>query len=146
MGGVGELLYMATTHEIQPGQRIDLGRQVVGIGRDERTARLVDQTPGRPPNRIDGLTIGAPEITGDAPHDGEVHPDGDELLYVIDGAMSVRLELPEGERHVDLAAGDALVIPRGVWHKVTMREPGRLLHVTPGPHGDSRRAVTPASR
>jgi len=88
--------------------------------------------------RIDGVTIGAPEITSDAPHDGEVHPDGDELLYLISGAMSVRLELPEGERHVGLDAGDALVIPQGVWHKVTLREPGQLLHITPGPNGDAR--------
>jgi mannose-6-phosphate isomerase-like protein (cupin superfamily) len=130
---------MTTTQEIQPGERIDLGRQVVGIGRADATARIVEQIPGRPPRRIDGLTVGAPEITGDAPHDGEMHPDGDEVLYVISGAMSVRLELPAGDSHVDLAAGDALVVPRGVWHKVTMREPGRLLHITPGPNGESRR-------
>lgn len=64
---------MATTHEIQPGQRIDLVRQVVGIDRSERHALLVEQIPGRPPQRIDGFTIGAPQLTGDAPYDGEVH-------------------------------------------------------------------------
>jgi mannose-6-phosphate isomerase-like protein (cupin superfamily) len=129
---------MATSHEIQPGQRIDLTRQVVGIDRADRRALLVEQTPGRPPRRIDGLTIGAPALTGDAPHDGEMHPDGDELLYLISGVVSVRLELPEGEHLVELNAGDALVIPQGVWHKITLREPGQLLHVTPGPNGDAR--------
>ncbi len=129
---------MTTTTEIQPGQRIDPTRHVVGIDRSTRRALLVEQVPGRPPQRIDGLTIGAPQITSDAPHDGEVHPDGDEVLYLISGAMSVRLELPDGDHHVDMAAGDALVVPQGVWHKVTMQEPGQLLHITPGPNGDAR--------
>jgi mannose-6-phosphate isomerase-like protein (cupin superfamily) len=129
---------MATTHEIEPGRLIDLGLVVIGLDRADRRARIVEQKRGRPPERIDGLTIGAPELTGDAPHDGELHPDGDELLYLISGAVSVRLELPDGDRIVELAAGDALVVPRGTWHKITLREPGRLIHITPGPNGDHR--------
>jgi hypothetical protein len=30
------------------------------------------------------------------------------------------------------------VVPRDVWHKLTLREPGQLLHITPGPRGDAR--------
>jgi mannose-6-phosphate isomerase-like protein (cupin superfamily) len=128
---------MATTHEIEAGRRIDLAREVVGLGRSDRWARLLEQTGG-PPQRIDGLTVGAPELTGDAPHDGEMHPDGDELLYLISGAVTLTLELADGDRLVDLGAGDAVVVPKGVWHKITMREPGRLIHITPGPNGDAR--------
>jgi mannose-6-phosphate isomerase-like protein (cupin superfamily) len=128
---------MATTHEIEAGRRIDLAREVVGLGRSDRRARLVEQTGG-PPQRIDGLTVGAPELTGDAPHDGEMHPDGDELLYLISGAVTLTLELADGDRLVDLGAGDAVVVPKGVWHKITMREPGRLIHITPGPNGGAR--------
>src|SRR3954447_17436790 len=128
---------MATTHEIEPGRRIDLASEVVGLDRADRRARLVDQT-GRGPQRIDGFTAGAPELTSDAPHNGEVHPDGDELLYMVSGAVSVRLELPEGDRTVDLQAGDAIVVPKGVWPLVTLRQPGRLIHITPGPNGDHR--------
>jgi mannose-6-phosphate isomerase-like protein (cupin superfamily) len=128
---------MATQHEIEPGRKIDLSREVVGLDRSDRRARVVAQ-PGGPPQRIDGLTIGAPDLTGDAPHDGELHPDGDELLYMVSGTVSVRLELPDGDRTVELVAGDALVVPQGVWHKITLREPGRLIHITPGPHGDAR--------
>ena len=87
---------MAVTHEIEPGRLIDLTAEVVGLDRSDRLARIVEQQPGRPPRRIDGLTIGAPQITGDAPHDGEMHPDGDELLYLISGAVTVTLELPDG--------------------------------------------------
>jgi mannose-6-phosphate isomerase-like protein (cupin superfamily) len=128
---------MATTHEIEPGRPVDLSGEVVGIGWADRRARLVEQT-GRGPQRIDGYTVGAPELTGDPPHGGEVHPDGDELLYMVSGAVTVRLELPGGDRTVELGAGDALVVPQGVWHLVTMREPGRLIHITPGPNGDAR--------
>jgi mannose-6-phosphate isomerase-like protein (cupin superfamily) len=128
---------MATTHEIEAGRRIDLAREVVGLGRSDRRARLVEQTGG-PPQRIDGLTVGAPELTGDAPHDGEMHPDGDELLYLISGAVTLTLELADGDRLVDLGAGDPVVAPKGVWHKITMREPGRLIHITPGPNGGAR--------
>jgi homogentisate 1,2-dioxygenase len=128
---------MATTHEIEGGRRIDLAREVVGLGRSDRRARLVEQTGG-PPQRIDGLIVGAPELTGDAPHDGEMHPDGDELLYLISGAVTLTLELADGDHLVDLGAGDPVVVPKGVWHKITMREPGRLIHITPGPNGDAR--------
>lgn len=127
-----------TTNEIEPGRVIDLSRQVVGLDRTDRRLRIVEQTPGRPPARIDGVTIGAPELTGDAPHDGEMHPDGDELLFLVSGAVSVRLELPDGVRTVELGAGDAVVIPQGTWHKVTLREPGQLVHITPGPGGEHR--------
>jgi mannose-6-phosphate isomerase-like protein (cupin superfamily) len=129
---------MATTHEIEPGRRIDLAREVIGLDGGDRRARIVEQKRGRAPERIDGLTIGAPELTGDAPHNGEMHPDGDELLYLISGAVTVRLELPEGDRTVELEAGNAIVVPKGVWHRINLREPGRLVHITPGPNGDHR--------
>ena len=129
---------MTTTQEIQPGRRIDLTREVVGLDRADRRARLVDQVSGRPPQRIDGLTIGAPQIVGDPPHGGEMHPDGDELLFLVSGAVTVTLELPGGKTEVDLGAGDAIVVPQGVWHQITSREPGQLIHVTPGPNGDAR--------
>ena len=129
---------MTTTHQVASGQLIDLRTQVVGVARSTREAVLVDQEPGRPPHRIDGLTIGAPLVTGDAPHDGEVHPDGDELLYLVSGAMSLRLEYPDGDVEVELHAGQAVVVPRGVWHNLTLREAGQLLHITPGPGGDAR--------
>lgn len=129
---------MTTTHEIEPGRRIDLASEVVGLDGSDRVARIVEQQAGRPPRRIDGFTIGAPRITGDAPHDGEMHPDGDELLYLISGAVTVTLELADGNVLVELGAGDAVVVPKGVWHKITMREPGQLVHITPGPHGKNR--------
>jgi mannose-6-phosphate isomerase-like protein (cupin superfamily) len=129
---------MATTHEIEPGRKVDLAREVVGVAGADRRARIVEQQPGRPPRRIDGFTIGAPVLTEDAPHDGEMHPDGDELLHLVSGAVTVHLELPDGDRSVELGPGDALVVPQGVWHRIVLREPGQLIHITPGPNGSAR--------
>jgi mannose-6-phosphate isomerase-like protein (cupin superfamily) len=127
---------MTTTHEIEPGRRIDLAREVVGLERADRRARFVDQDAGRPPQRIDGFTIGAPQIAGDPPHGGEMHPDGDELLYLVSGAVTVTLELSGGNTQVDLGAGDAIVVPQGVWHRDSSSE-WRLDPHTRGPraHG-----------
>jgi len=71
---------------------------------------------------MDGFTVAASALTGDAPHGGEVHPDGDELLYLISGAVTVTLELGDGDRLVHLGAGDAVVVPKGVRHQITMRD------------------------
>lgn len=132
---------MTTTQPIQPGRLIDLTAEVVGLDRTDRRARLVDQISGRPPQRIDGVTIGAPQLTADpSPHGGEMHPDGDELLYLVSGAITVTLELADGHHHVELAADDAIVVPRGVWHQIVVRTPGKLIHITPGPSGAARPA------
>ena len=53
----------------------------------------IRSAPPGPPQRIDGYTIGAiPTIQGPGPHGGEVHPDGDEFLYLVSGAMEFILD------------------------------------------------------
>ena len=59
----------------------------------------------------------------------EMHPGGDELLYLVLGAIDVILEEAGGERAVSLNAGRACVVPRGVWHRLVMREPSHLLFI-----------------
>jgi quercetin dioxygenase-like cupin family protein len=76
-------------------------------------------------------------MTEDAPHGGEIHPDGDEILYVISGRLSVRTESDPDEELV-LSAGQACIVPMGEWHKVSILEETQLIHITPGPNGDHR--------
>ena len=104
----------------------------------ERQLREVPQQPGSPPIRIDGYTIGAPLCTRNPPHGGEMHPDGDELLFLISGRVTVIFQEATGDRTVRLAVGEALVVPRGTWHRVDIEEPSQLLHITPGPRGHYR--------
>lgn len=130
---------MASTPE---GAPIQLQGKVVDIAPD-RSMTVRATRPG-PPERIDGYTVGAsPDIEGPGPHGGEVHPDGDELLYVVSGTMELILddgdeETVGPETTVVLRAGDAYVVPRGVWHRLEPREASHLVHVTPGPSGGAR--------
>lgn len=92
--------------------------------------------PG-PPKRIDGMTMGIITMSQNAPHNGELHPDGDEILYVISGGVQVRGESAP-DKPLELHAGDACIIHKGEWHKVELLETTQLLHITPGPNGDHR--------
>ena len=91
-----------------------------------------------PPPRVDGLAIGVHEVSADSPHQGELHPDVDELLYAISGSMTAELHHPDGDEHIAVGAGEGVVIPRGVWHRLLVSEPTRVLHATPGPAFDVR--------
>ena len=120
---------------------------VVGVAtallRDGTSA--VVPTEGRPV-RVDGYTVGVvPHMEHPPPHRGEMHPDGDELLYFVSGR--VRVVLDDGDqdrvgaetRH-EVGPGEAFVVPRGVWHRIEVLEPAHLVHVTPGPGSGHRPA------
>jgi mannose-6-phosphate isomerase-like protein (cupin superfamily) len=116
-------------------QRVDVSRESLEVHRDlSITTR--ERRPG-PPVRIDGMTIGVVDVIGDAPHNGEVHPDGDELLFVLSGRLRLTVE-SDPDAHLDLGPGDACIVRKGEWHQLIMLEPARLVHVTPGPRGDHR--------
>jgi mannose-6-phosphate isomerase-like protein (cupin superfamily) len=120
---------------------------VANITRDWSIA--ITPAPSGPPQRIDGYTIGAiPTVDGPGPHGGEVHPDGDEFLYVASGTMELILDNGDErgvgvETTILLRSGDAYVVPRGLWHRLEPVEPSYLIHVTPGPNGDHRPRITP---
>lgn len=94
--------------------------------------------PG-PPERIDGYTAGVVTMTANAPHGGEVHPDGDEILYVISGRVRVTGD-SDPATPLELGPGGACIVRAGEWHTVDILEPTQLVHITPGPGGDHRPA------
>jgi oxalate decarboxylase/phosphoglucose isomerase-like protein (cupin superfamily) len=51
------------------------------------------------------------------------------VLLLISGAIDVLLEEAEAECTIALEAGQAAIVPRGVWHRLVMRSPGRLLFI-----------------
>lgn len=114
---------------------IDASECALDIHRDHSiTPRR--RKPG-PPERIDGMTVGILTLKRDAPHDGEMHPDGDEILHVISGRIRVSCDSATGEDLL-LGPGDTCIILKGEWHKVTLLEETKLLHITPGPNGEHR--------
>lgn len=115
--------------------RIDTSRRSVTLSRDMRMDTM--ENPPGPPVRIDGYTIGFVQMSRPAPHNGEVHPDGDELLYVISGKVRLTAESAPDEV-CELGAGECCIVPKGEWHQVIPLQPTHLIHITPGPHGDHR--------
>jgi len=59
----------------------------------------------------------------------EMHPEADELLFLISGAIDIVLQETAEERTLSLEAGQAAIVPRGVWHRLVMRKPGKLLFI-----------------
>lgn len=62
----------------------------------------------------------------------EMHPLGDEIVYLLDGEVTLLLELDGGVREVLLKDRSAVVVPRGVWHTAKVHAPSRMLHITCG--------------
>ena len=114
---------------------VDVSRNLFDIHRDLSVTTRKPQ-PG-PPKRIDGMTVGIVTIVDDAPHRGEVHPDGDEILYVVSGRLRVTGE-SDPHAPLELGAGEACIVPKGEWHLVNVLEKTQLIHITPGPNGDHR--------
>jgi mannose-6-phosphate isomerase-like protein (cupin superfamily) len=119
-----------------PRKAVDLSENTVGLYRNG-TSDMAAAGGGKP-RRLDGFIVGAPLLTRNPPHGGEMHPDGDELLYLVSGHVKVVMEVEGGDETVDVHGGEAIVVPKGVWHRVLIQEPSRLVHITPGP-GDFHR-------
>jgi mannose-6-phosphate isomerase-like protein (cupin superfamily) len=116
---------------------VDTEREYFRIHRD-RSVDAAMHRPG-PPERIDGHTAGVVTMTANAPHGGEMHPDGDEILYVISGRVRVTGD-SKPAKPLELGPGGACIVRAGEWHTVDILEPTRLVHITPGPGGEHRPA------
>ncbi len=113
----------------------DLGSTFVRLGQ-EGTAELVALTPefwgascsSGPADRFVGIVAfgSSDDLHADSL---ERHPAADELLLVLEGAIALVIETPDHPRRVELAEGEACRVPRGLWHRLEVIRPGRLLFV-----------------
>jgi mannose-6-phosphate isomerase-like protein (cupin superfamily) len=94
-----------------------------GAATDPGIRRLLGSPHGR---LLSVLTMGADWTNW------EMHPAGDEILFMLEGKATFVLEFPDGLRELILAAGRLLVIPKGVWHTAKVSETSRLLAITAG--------------
>lgn len=62
----------------------------------------------------------------------EMHPNGDEIVYLLSGAMDFILEENQSNRVIELRSKGLIIVPRGIWHTAKVYEPSRILGVTLG--------------
>ena len=63
----------------------------------------------------------------------EVHPNGDEFVYLLSGDVDFVLWREDGEQVVRVdTPGTYVVVPRGIWHTARPHRRTALLFVTPG--------------
>lgn len=61
----------------------------------------------------------------------EMHPQGEEIIYLLSGAIDLAVLAGEAERSVPLRPNTACVVPRGVWHRFIVHKPASVLSITP---------------
>jgi hypothetical protein len=88
-----------------------------------------------------GWLVSEFEFTADWPT-WEMHPNGDELVYLLSGSVDLMLEQAQGLATLALRGMGAVVVPRGVWHTAKVMLPSRMLHVTLGGGTATRPVVT----
>ena len=107
------------------------------IGLDRKLA--ASKVPARPdpPVPVDGMTFGVATMAENSPHGGEMHPDGDEVLYLVSGKIRI-VFLDSADEDVVVQPGGGLVVPKGTWHRVDILEPSQIVYLTPGPNNQFR--------
>lgn len=115
--------------------RFDPSTHTIGLSRN-LVASKVPERPD-PPVPVDGVTIGIATMSENSPHGGEMHPDGDEVLYLISGRARI-VFLDSSEKDIDMQSGDGLVVPKGMWHRVDILEPCQIVYATPGLNNEFR--------
>ena len=75
------------------------------------------------------MMVGTMDKTWDS---WEMHPAGEEIVYLLSGSVDFVLDLPGGNQTVELRGRAGCTVPRGTWHRAIVHEPGDMLFVTPG--------------
>jgi mannose-6-phosphate isomerase-like protein (cupin superfamily) len=70
--------------------------------------------------------------SGAGPGPWEMHPDTDELLFALEGEVTIELFDPAGNELVPLDAGSLVVVPRSRWHRHVDARSLVELYYTPG--------------
>lgn len=107
----------------------------IGLSHDLAASKVPERPD--PPIPVDGMTFGIAAMSASSAHGGEMHPDGDEVLYLISGRANV-VFLDSAEADIEMRPGDGLVVPRGIWHRVDILEPCQIVYLTPGPNNEFR--------
>jgi mannose-6-phosphate isomerase-like protein (cupin superfamily) len=90
----------------------------------------------------DGWLVTQYDIHGTTDHE-EMHPNGDELHYLVSGDLDLVLVDGAGTEHaISMQPGSIANVPRGVWHRIVARTPSRGVAFTAG-RGTQHRVPDP---
>jgi mannose-6-phosphate isomerase-like protein (cupin superfamily) len=119
---INETFDLATTYV-----QLDDGPAATAVEVDDEFWEQIDRRPDLHGGRLVGVFH-----NGEDWGSWEMHPAGDEVVCLLSGAIDVVLDEEGGERVVELRPGSTCIVPRGVWHRAIVREPGDTLHITRG--------------
>jgi len=63
----------------------------------------------------------------------ERHPQGDEIVQIVDGSTTLHLMTDDGPQAVALSAGMMAIVPQGMWHRFQSPDGVTLMTATPQP-------------
>jgi len=63
----------------------------------------------------------------------ERHPQGDEIVQIVDGTTTLHLITDEGPQALSLSAGMMAIVPQGMWHRFQSPDGVTLMTATPQP-------------
>jgi mannose-6-phosphate isomerase-like protein (cupin superfamily) len=78
-----------------------------------------------------GRLMGSTAQSADWDH-WERHPAGEEILLLLSGELELVLDTDQGEQQASLKPGQTFIVPKGVWHRGIVKQPGQLMFITPG--------------
>ena len=63
----------------------------------------------------------------------ERHPNGDELVQIIDGSATLHIMAEDGPKSYAVSAGMLVIVPQGTWHRFHAPDGVSLMTATPKP-------------
>ena len=75
--------------------------------------------------------INVAKFSGEGPW--ERHPNGDELVQIVDGSATLHLMTENGPESYAVSAGTMVIVPQGTWHRFHSPEGVSLMTATPKP-------------
>ena len=111
--------------------RAELARLPVLRDRGEETTAAEEDAAFAELSPFGKGALFAGSFSGESPW--ERHPNGDELVHVLDGATKLTIRFEDGPRSFDLRAGMLIVVPQGRWHRFHAPEGVTVLTATPQP-------------
>jgi mannose-6-phosphate isomerase-like protein (cupin superfamily) len=100
-------------------------------------------TIGDNPN-VGGTLVTVNGGEGDWPH-WEMHPEGDEVLVLLEGEVTIVFERPGRDGLYPMRPGATVIVPAGTWHRGVGQKAVKMLFMTWGA-GTTHKPVTDEDR